>query len=142
MARNSRIYKYSICYPDNSEIEYPKEILTAEQVKSMVINYPWQDQLRKLKALKWEEISFHPSLDFKHIENKFSFCLTAEGEPEKYSFAIWYNRPVMRKILFGILGEKPRFEVIDKAFSKEESFVLLDLFLEGNYEKIEERMTS
>ena len=35
-------FKYSICHPDNSEIEYPEKILTAEQVKEKALNYPVQ----------------------------------------------------------------------------------------------------
>lgn len=133
-------FKYSICYPDKSEIEYPDKILTAEQVKETALNYPWKSELQKLKTMNTDDIHYNPSLDFKNQNDNFSFCLTAEGDPEDYSFSIWYNRPIMKKVLFGLMGEKEKFEVIDKWFSKEEAFKILDKFLAKDYKSIEKEM--
>ncbi|MBC7774637.1 MAG: hypothetical protein H7246_04300 [Phycisphaerae bacterium] len=133
-------YKYSICHPEKSEIEYPEQILSAEQVKERAIKYPWKSELQKLKTMKPDEINYSPSLDFKNVDNNYSFCLTAEGEPEDISFSVWYSRPIMKKIFFGLFGEKEKFEVIDKEFTKEDSFKLLDKFLNQDCDWIEKEM--
>lgn len=133
-------YKYSICYPDRYEIEYPDKVLSADEVKEKALNYSWKSELQKLKTMNSEMIHYNPSLDFKNINDNYSFCLTAEGEPEDYSFSVWYNRPKMKKVLFGLLGEKEIFDVIDKWFSKEDSFEMLDRFLAKDYQSIEKEM--
>lgn len=133
-------YNYSICYPDQSEMEYPEKILSAQEVKKIALNYPWESELQKLKEIDWNKVHYNPSLDFKCVDDNYSFCLTAEGEPEDYSFSVWYNRPIMKKVLFGLLGEKEKFVIIDKRFSKEASFQLLDKFLAKDYKTIETEM--
>ena len=133
-------FKYSICHPDNHVIEYPNEILSVEQVKEIVLNYPWKSQLQKMKTMNLDKIHYNPSLDFKNQKDNYSFCLTAEGEPEDYSFSVWYNRPVMKKVLFGLMGENEKFLVIDKWFTREDSFKLLNKFLEKDYKAVESEM--
>lgn len=133
-------YTYSICYPEKSKIEYPNKILSAEQVKEIVLNYPWKSELQKLQIIKPNEIHYNPSLDFKNKNDSYSFCLTAEGDPNDFSFSVWYNRPIKKKVLLGLLGEKEKFEVIDKWFTKEDSYNLLDKFLKKDYQSIEIEM--
>jgi hypothetical protein len=133
-------YKYSICHPEKEEIEYPDQILSAEQVKQIALTYPWTAELKKLGKLTYKEVHYYPSLDFTDQEDKYSFCLTAEGEPEQFSFSVWYNRPVMKKVLFGIFGKKEKLEVIDKHLSKDVAFDLLDKFLSRDYQSIESAM--
>lgn len=133
-------YKYSICHPNKYEIEYPEQILSSEQVREKAITYPWKSELQKMKMMKSSEIHYNPSLDFNNLKDNYSFCLTVEGEPEDYSFSVWYNRPILKKVLFGWLGEKEKFEVIDKWFTREDSFKLLDQFLAKDYQFIEKEM--
>ena len=55
-------YKYSICHPEKSEIEYPNQILSEKEVKEKVLNYPWINELKKMKLMKENEIHYSPSL--------------------------------------------------------------------------------
>lgn len=133
-------YTCTICYPEKSEIEHPGEVLSTEQVKYIASNYPWRSELQKLNRMPFEEVCYNPSLDFTNQEDNHSFCLTAEGEPEDFSFSVWYNRPKMKKVFFGLLGEREKLEVIDKSFSKENAFKLLDKFLAKDYQSVEQEM--
>lgn len=133
-------YNYSICHPEKGDIEYPEVILTAADVKHIALNYPWKSELQKMNNLDLDKVHYNPSLDFINQNNHYSFCLTAEGDPDNFSFSVWYNRPKMKKVLFGLLGEKEKFEVIDKPFSKEDAFRLLDKFLMNAYQSIENEM--
>ena len=134
-------FKYSICHPDKPNIEYPKTILTADAVKEMVHSYPWKEALNKMHALHANEVYYSPSLDFTNLNNNYSFCLSAAGkESDDFTFYIFYNRKIKKKILFGLLGEKEDFYLIDKAFTKDTGYLLLDSFLSGNYKMIEKLM--
>jgi len=46
----------------------------------------------------------------------------------------------MKKVLFGLLGEKEKFDVIDKMFNENEAFDLLDKFIKKDYKFIENKM--
>jgi hypothetical protein len=135
-------YKHSICHPEDPQIEYPDKKLTAEQVRDIAKHYPWKQELQKLKTIPPEEINYSPSLDFTNLQDNHSFCLTAEGEPEDYLFSVWYNRPVMKKVLFGLLGEKKKLEAIDKSSGIDEAFRLLEKFLKQDYDSIEREMNN
>jgi len=133
-------YKHSICHPESPEIEYPDQKLSAEQVRETARHYPWKQELQKLKTMSPQEINYSPALDFTNLQDNHSLCLTAEGEPEEYLFSVFYNRPVMKKVLFGLLGEREKMEVIDKSFSIEEAFRVLEMFLKLDYDSIEREM--
>ena len=94
----------------------------------------------KLERLKPNEICYNPSLDFTNLENKYSLCLTVEGKSNDYFFSVWYNRIKIIKPFWGLFGEKKIFKVIDKKFTKEESFELLKRFLNNDYQFIETKM--
>jgi hypothetical protein len=134
-------YKCSICYPDKAEIEYPEEILSAEQVKQIALKYGWESELQKLETIPYDQVNYNPSIDFTNQDDNHSFCLTAEGKPDNFSFSVWYNRPKMKKVFFGLMGEKEKLEVIDKRFSKEEAYELLDKYLSADYKSVEHEMS-
>lgn len=134
-------YKYSICHVDRPKIEYPKDILSDKEVKEMVLNYPWKEKLKKLESMPSNEVYFSPSLEFTNLDNNYGFSLSAGmDESGNFSFYIWYNRPIMKKIFFGLIGEKEKFDLIDKWFSVKESYELLDKFLLKDYRTIERKM--
>jgi hypothetical protein len=47
----------------------------------------------------------------------------------------------MKKVFFGLMGEKEKLEVIDKRFSKEEAYELLDKYLSADYKSVEHEMS-
>ena len=97
-------------------------------------------KLKKMKLMKEDDIHYSPSLDFTNNNDNYSFCLSAITELDKLSFYIFYNRPIMKKVLFGLLGEKEKFDVIDKMFNENEAFDLLDKFIKKDYKFIENKM--
>ena len=46
----------------------------------------------------------------------------------------------MKKMLFGLLGEKEKFDLIDKWFSVKDAHALLDKFLLKDYRSVERIM--
>jgi len=133
-------YKYSICYPENPSIEYHEQILDGREMEELVSSYPWKTELEKLISLDHNDVQYNPSLDIQNVDDNHSFCLTAEGDPDSYSFSVWYNRPVKKNVMFGLLGEKEVFGVIDKNFPKDDALMLFHKFLNKEYTFIEEQM--
>ena len=133
-------YKYSICHIDSPGVEFRDELINSEQVLEIVKNYPWSEELKRMKSIEESKICYSPSLNFKNVNDDHSFCLTAEGEQNELSFSVWYYLPIKKKVLFGLLGEKKKLEVIDKRFEKEKALELLSKFLHQECSSIEEEM--
>ncbi|MDF1698708.1 MAG: hypothetical protein P1U56_22840 [Saprospiraceae bacterium] len=80
-------YKYSICYPDKEEIDFPEEEINGDQVIELVKNFNWDDELKK------EIEVYSPSLDFIRISNKRRLILSGIGEGKLEEFQIMYSFP-------------------------------------------------
>jgi|SRR5690606_8154201 len=132
-------FKYSICYPDKSNIEFRDSPISASEVLDIAKNYPWREQLELSDSLNENEICYSPSLDFKCLETNRSFCLTADHNMKKdLQFSLWYNRPKKVKVFFGLLGEKEKMIVDDIwSYSLEDSLNYLELFTAGSYNSVE-----
>jgi len=132
-------FKYSICHPEKEDIEYRNSLISEKEVLEIAENYPWIEKLKFSDTLKQENVQYSPSLDFTNIENKKSFCLTAGYDKNgKLEFSLWYNRPKMVKVLFGLLGEKEKMVVDDFwSLNFENSLKYLEHFVNGNYSTIE-----
>ncbi|WP_452232803.1 hypothetical protein [Lacinutrix sp. MEBiC02595] len=82
-----------------------------------------------MHAFHSNEVYYCKSLDFTNLNNNYSFCLSAAGtESDNFTFYIFYNQKIKKKILFGLLGEKEDFYLIYKAFSQDAGYLLLDSF--------------
>jgi hypothetical protein len=136
------LYKYSICYPNKADIEYRSDELDTDQVMLLAKKYPWMDQLELSEGMPQEKVNYSPSIDFTNTKTKHSFCLTADLEKSQLMFSLWYNRPVKKKVLFGLLGEQTVMEVTDKwSFDHETALNHLEIFLKEDYASIEKLMT-
>lgn len=134
-------YNYSICHPDNENIEYPKKVLIEDEVLEMVKNYPWLDILKSMEKIPDEKIHFSPSLDFVHSKNKISLGISATLENNNPEFSLWYNRPVKSRRLFGLLSDKVKMKVIDKwGFNLDEAIKIYHIFLSEKYSTLERVM--
>ena len=136
-------YGYSICHPEQEEIEYVSDVLDKEAVLKVVQDFPWSDKLDLLESLLEDDICYNPSLDFTCTEDKNSFCLTATRNKQKdLEFSLWFNRKVKYKPFFGLLGEKEKMQVIDRRrFAKEDAIEYLKIFLEKDYKELEALMS-
>ena len=121
-------YKYSICHPETKEIEYLDVNLTAEDVKKIFDDYPWDAELLKMIEL-YTDAYYNPSVEFKSIENSHSLGLTAIKEGSRLMFSL-------------LFGKNNDTEPLEKSsFTKEDALIFLNLFLSEEYELLEERMT-
>lgn len=133
-------YKYSICYPDQKDIVYFDQPISAKEVMDIAKNHPWKEQLEITEKTNQDSIYYSPSLDFVNLQNGRSLGLTAVlGENNEIEFSLWYNRLKKVKVLFGLLGEKENMSVDDVwGFNIEQAFFYLEQFVNGNYQMIEE----
>jgi hypothetical protein len=54
---------------------------------------------------------------------------------------LWFNRPVVKKVLFGLFGEREQLDVVDRGpFSFEKASEVLALFVNEKLEDVESRM--
>jgi len=135
-------YTYSICHPEQEEIEYVSNILGKDDVLRIANDYPWNEKLDLLESLLEGDICYSPSLDFTCKEDQYSFCLTAIREKGLLEFSLWFNRKVKYKPFFGLLGEKEKMQVIDKwGFSKKDAMDYLKIFLDKDYKELEALMS-
>lgn len=136
-------YTYSICHPEQEEIEYVSDILGKDDVLRVANDYPWNEKLNLLESLLEADICYNPSLDFTCKEDKHSFCLTAARSKQKgLEFSLWFNRKVKYKPFFGLFGEKEKMQVIDKwGFAKKDAIDYLKIFLDKDYKELNALMS-
>lgn len=136
-------YTYSICHPEQEEIEYVSEVLSKEDVLTLVQDFPWTEKLDLLESLLDEDICYNPSLDFTCQADKHSFCLTANRNKQKeLEFSLWFNRKVKYKPFFGLLGVKQKMQVIDKwGFTHKDAKEYLKIFLDKDYKELNALMS-
>jgi hypothetical protein len=132
-------FKYSICYPDQEQIQYFDTPISGNEVLTIAKNYHWLEQLKLSESLEQDVVYYSPSIDFTCINSKRSFCLTADfGKNKEIEFSLWYNRPKNVKILFGLFGESEKMVVDDVwNYSFEEAIKYLEHFVNSNYQIIE-----
>ncbi|MBL4702973.1 MAG: hypothetical protein JKY54_00500 [Flavobacteriales bacterium] len=127
-------YSWTICYPDNEDIE-EKGAIKRASILDTFCAYPWEDQLILLQQLK-ENVSYNPSIRFT-CEDKYWLELTAQTNFDgSTGFSLWFNRPVIKKTLFGLLKDRNVFNVVDKEFSQESAITLLKLFIQKDYQRL------
>lgn len=132
-------FKYTICLPNKSEIQYFDEILNGDQVLENAKRYPWISQLELTEKLGVENVHYSPSLEFINTNTNHSFTLTAiYNDRKELSFSLWYNRPKKVKVLFGILGEKEKMVVDDVwDYNLTDAIRYLEYFVNDDIKEIE-----
>ena len=80
-------YKYSICYPDKSEIEFVEEIIEENQIVQLVQSFDWDNEVIK------EIEHYSPSLDFINLKNKKRLILSGIGKEKLSQFQVTYVIP-------------------------------------------------
>lgn len=134
-------YTYSICHPDKPKIEHPSQVLSTKEVSEMIASYSWLEILKLMENIDNDKIYYSPSLDFKNQKDSYSLGITATLENGKPEFSLWYNRPITKRSLFGLLAPKTKMEVIDKwGFTIEQALKYYSLFLNQEYKRLEELM--
>lgn len=139
------LYHISICHPDQAEIEIRQQPLNSKDALSFFQHYPWKQQLELFHQLPEKEIQYNPSLSFKHSSKPYGLEITTSSHKadQKISFSIWYERPVLKNIFFGLFGKKEVPKVVEK-WSIDQATVLnyLSLFLDEKYTEMERFMSS
>lgn len=136
-------YTYSICYPAKEDIEYVKDILSADEVLRVANEFSWKEELDVMSSMRPDEIQFNPALDFTCEDDAHSFCLTAHrNSKEELIFSLWFNRKVNYKPYFGLFGKKQRMEVLDqRGFHKKDAIDYLKIFVDKDYKELEALMS-
>jgi hypothetical protein len=99
------------------------------------------DQLALLDQLSDEDSHYNPSLQFINEDTKHEHTITAMLEKGRLEFSWWYNRPVIKKLFFGLGGEKTKM-VLDDCwqFNLDMTLDLLAAFLKDDYQEVRNRM--
>ncbi len=140
--KKTMTYEISICHPDKGNIEKRSEACSSSEALEFFANYPWIEQLELMKSMSQEDVQYNPSVRFTHKTNQHSFEFTGEYKGDKLMFSLWYGRPVMKKVFFGLFGEKEVVRTIDKwSVDKETSQKHLSTFLEEKYDEVEQIMS-
>ena len=129
-------YTWSICGPDNPDIE-EKGPIQRDQILQTFQEYPWLEQASLQESLEPDQVHLSPSIRFTRETGVRSLELSLYDWHSGLEFYLWYERPVTRKSFFGLFGEREGIEVIDKRpFSKEQAAEILTFFID----EIETRM--
>ena len=136
-------YTYSICHPEQQEIEYVSEVISKDDVLRVANDYPWNQKLNLMESMDEENIFFNPALDFTCEDDRYSFCLTAtRNEQKKLEFSLWFNRKVQYKSMFGLFGKKEKMQVVDqRGFQKSDAIDYLKIFVDQDYQELEALMS-
>ena len=134
-------YRISICHPDKEKIDIHSEILDKNDALKFFDRYPWIQQLELLESLNQAEVHYSPSVRFTNTANNISLEMTVESNQGEIFYSLWFERPVMTKIFFGIFGEKSRMKLIEKwGFDQTSARQHLKAYLEENYVEVERIM--
>lgn len=134
-------YKVSICHPDKEEIEILSKSLNSQEAQEFFDDYPWIEQLKLADEMNQEDVKYSPSVRFTNTTNNISLEMTADSKDGKLYFSLWYERPVMTKILFGLLGAREKMQLVEKwGFDHVSAREHLKDFLTENYHKVEQAM--
>lgn len=135
------IYKLSICHPDNENIENLTKTFSSNEAQTFFNKYPWKEQLELLDNMNQEDVIYSPSIRFTNTTNNISLEMTAELNEGNISFSLWFERPVMTKILFGLFGKKEKMKLTEKyGFDHASSKKHLEDFLNQKYNDLERVM--
>lgn len=138
-----KIFKHTICYPDQSKIERPEKLLDKNEAFELAKNYPWLSQVQLMNGMPSDDVYYSPSLEFIETIEGRSLTLTAELENDELDFSLWYIRPIEIKVFFGLLGKNTRKKGINKwSVSLEESLNCLELFLDKKFDAVESIVNS
>jgi hypothetical protein len=130
------IFSWTICHPQDSEIEYGGNTLNTQEVIDKFTQYSWENELIKFGKLK--DPQYSPSMGFKNITNQFGFELSAIEENGQLLFSAWFERLIKKKSFFGLGKEKEVMDLKEKwSFGKQDSIRLLSLFVNGKYDELE-----
>ena len=94
-------FRASVCDPFKPDVielgDIPKD-----KIIDKFENTPWADFLRKMASAKKSDIFYSPSLEIENKDTKHGLNISVVGDPDKYEFYIFYQRPKNVKILFGL----------------------------------------
>ena len=134
-------FKISICHPDDENIETLVKTFSSKEAQDFFEEYPWTEQLELLDKMNQDDVQYSPSVRFTNTANNISLEMTAESKDGNIFFSLWFERPVMTKILFGLLGEKEKMKLIEKwGFDHSSSKKHLESFLNQKYNDVERVM--
>lgn len=78
--------------------EDPIEVseITREKFKSLYLNFPWIEMLKKQNEANQEDVKCSPGIVIRNKELKEVY-VSIVGDTQEYEFYICYKRPMLRK---------------------------------------------
>jgi hypothetical protein len=131
------MYHWSICEPDNPAV-IEKGLIQKEDILQTFIEFPWMDRLRKIAAMKDEEVCFSPSLEFVNKDAKQGVTFSIVGDENENEFYFFYKRPKTVSSFFGLSKKYVEGYLSDKTgLTKEDAVNILREFINYNFEYLE-----
>ena len=94
-------FRASFCDPFKPDIIEMGDI-PEETIIDRFEKIPWSNLLKEMEGKTDDEIHFSPSLEIENKENSNGLSISAVGDPYNIEFYIFYKRPKLVKILFGL----------------------------------------
>jgi|CXWL01.1.fsa_nt_gi hypothetical protein len=130
-------YRWSICEPDNPAV-IEKGMIQKEDIVQTFIEFPWIDRLRKIAAMKDDDVCFSPSLEFENKDAKQGVTFSIVGDENKNEFYFFYKRPKTVSSFFGLSKKNVEGYISDKTgFTKEDAVNILREFINDNFDCLE-----
>ncbi len=124
-------FNYSICYPNESDIDFYDVVLNRSQVHSLVKNYPWN------QYLGIEVEYYNIGIDIINIYDRNRIIFNADGSTQNIRFQIMYILPnsiILESVFDQRNYYKSQSYTLQDA-SLSEAIDILELFTSGYYEQ-------
>lgn len=125
-------FRASFCDPFQKEIIELGSI-AEDRIIEKFEGISWAELLRLMSDAKDEDIFYSPSLEIENKDTRHGLVFSAMGDPDNYSFDIFYKRPKKVKSFFG-LSEKVKDDYLtDKSgLSKQDAIDCLNALLRND----------
>lgn len=94
-------FRASFCDPFKPDIVELGTIAEADIIPTFE-KIPWQEYLTKMGEVSDKEIFFSPSLEVENRQTRHGLSISAVGDANGYEFIVFYKRPKMVKVFFGL----------------------------------------
>jgi len=125
-------YRASFCDPFEPEVIELGDIETRTIIDKFE-QTPWAEYLTRMAGVPQKEIHYSPSLEIENNDTKHGLTFSAVGDPDNYTFYIFYKRPKQVRLLFGLIKQNNKGYTTDKTgFTTADCVACLKALLRGD----------
>lgn len=128
---------HSKCYPDKEKIDFYQSPISEHQAYSMLVDFDWNEELKK--PLKY----CSPSIDFIKLRNRKRIVLSGIGNSKLEEFQIMFIEPISN-YNNDIFNEKNYYNTdsYSKNVSISDGYKMFQMFISGNYSKLKNQLNN